>query len=188
MDTVAALAAVVTRLVVVSDDRSLQHALSAAGVTAQVLPEPSPDGMNHALEAGSQSLRKAGCATILACVGDLPALRAASVRALVETVRDHNSGPTRRFLADASGTGTTMLLAIRTRLDPRFGAGSAAAHQAFGAVEVTDAELPAPVPDARTDVDVVSDLDAVIRLGLGPATTAVVGSKLFEHRSGRLAS
>lgn len=188
LDTITALSAVAARLVLVSDDRDLEDALSAAGVVADVLPEPRPGGMNPALEAGAESLRQSGCATVLACVGDLPALKPASVRAFVRATQDHRHGAGHHFLADASGIGTTMLLATRSRLNPRFGGDSAATHRSCGAVAVRDADLASPIPDARTDVDDVFDLDAVHRLGLGPATAAVVDSStLLDHRGGHLA-
>jgi 2-phospho-L-lactate guanylyltransferase len=125
---------------------------------------------------------------VLACVGDLPALRAESVRAVIAAANDHGSPvAARHFLADASGHGTTMLLAAGTWLDPRFGDGSAAAHRASGAIELSDAKLDQPVPDARADVDVVADLDAVVRLGVGQASNDVLGSEPICRRTGRLA-
>jgi 2-phospho-L-lactate guanylyltransferase len=183
VDTITTLADVAARLVVVSEDPELAHALSDAGVPAQLLPDPQPGGMNHALAAGAHVLREAGCGQVLACVGDLPALRTGSVRAVVAAADDHGS-PARHFLADASGHGTTMLLATGTRLDPRFGDGSAAAHRASGAIELSDANLTRPVPDARADVDVVADLDAVVQLGVGQASNAVISSERIAHRTG----
>jgi 2-phospho-L-lactate guanylyltransferase len=77
-------------------------------------------------------------------------------------------------VADTSGVGTTMLAARGTDLEPRFQGASAAAHLASGAVPLTDDQLGGPVPDARRDVDTESDLGDAARLGLGPATRALL--------------
>lgn len=57
-------------------------------------------------------------------------------------------------------------------LDPRFGAGSAAAHAASGARAVT-----AGVPTLRRDVDTPDDLAAAIALGVGPRTAQLVADR-----------
>jgi 2-phospho-L-lactate/phosphoenolpyruvate guanylyltransferase len=71
----------------------------------------------------------------------------------------------RCFVADAHGTGTTLLTAMRTGLRPAFGPGSAAAHRAGGAVELTG-----DWPGLVRDVDTEADLRAALRLGIGPRT------------------
>ena len=64
-----------------------------------------------------------------------------------------------------------MLLAARpgVGLEPCFGAGSAAAHAASGAMA-----LPGDWPSLRRDVDTADDLADAVRLGLGPRTGAIV--------------
>jgi len=56
-----------------------------------------------------------------------------------------------------------------TELDPRFGADSAAAHAASGALA-----LDGDWPSLRLDVDTASDLAAAARLGLGRHTADAV--------------
>ena len=75
----------------------------------------------------------------------------------------------RAFVADADGTGTTLLTGVRTALAPRFGHGSARAHRAGGAVELTGSW-----PGLVRDVDTDADLRAAVALGAGPRTAALV--------------
>jgi 2-phospho-L-lactate guanylyltransferase len=178
VDTLTALAAAVTEVLVVSEQPALASRLARAGVRARVVDEAGAEGMNGALRRGAALLQATGHATVLACVGDLPALRPATVA----TVLAAASAAGRYYLADASGTGTTMLIAVATALDPHFQGRSAAAHQASGAVALTDQLLGAPVPDARSDVDTEADLVPAVALGTGPATAA-----LLDPGTGQLA-
>jgi 2-phospho-L-lactate guanylyltransferase len=171
LDTLTALSAAVDEVLVVSPDASLPAQLDRAGLAVSVVGEPPGAGMNGALSSGAELLRAHGCGLVLACVADLPALRPESVR---RVLRAAQSRP-RSFLADASGVGTTMLVAADTALDPRFQGASAAAHRLSGATALTDDVLGAAVPDARHDVDTEADLGAAQALGLGPATTALLG-------------
>ena len=102
---------------------------------------------------------------MLACVGDLPALRTESVERIVGAA----TGLGRSFLADASGVGTTMLIADGIDLRPMFQGRSAAAHHSSGAVHLTAERLGAPLADARGDVDTEVDLEIAWSLGLGSA-------------------
>jgi 2-phospho-L-lactate guanylyltransferase len=82
-------------------------------------------------------------------------------------VPDANS---RSFVPDADGTGTVLLAAAAgIPLDPRFGAGSAAAHAGSGATELTG-----DWPGLRQDVDTAADLRAVLALGAGAHTYALL--------------
>ena len=166
VDTLTALAGGGASILVVSDQPALTSRLARSGVPARVVGESGAVGMNGALARGAQLLVADGCSTVLACVGDLPALRPASVRAVLRAAPEVG----RAFLADASGTGTTMLLARGADLDPRFGGPSAAAHAASGATALTDTGLGGPIPDARSDVDTEDDLGRGVDLGLGAAT------------------
>lgn len=173
LDTLSALAAATDRLIVVSDDPTIEARLRQAGVPAQVLPEPTPDGMNAALRFGDQVLRDAGCTTVLGAVGDLPALTDAAVRDLL----DRLTGVRRAFVPDHTGYGSTMLIARAGELDPRFQGASADAHRRSGAVPVDD-----PDPRLTSDVDAVDDLRAVIELGVGAHTASLVaGDRLGDY-------
>jgi 2-phospho-L-lactate guanylyltransferase len=75
----------------------------------------------------------------------------------------------RAFVADATGTGTTLLAAAPgVELAPAYGPRSRQSHLASGAAELPGA------PGLRLDVDTPEDLQAAVRLGLGAATAAVV--------------
>jgi 2-phospho-L-lactate guanylyltransferase len=76
----------------------------------------------------------------------------------------------RWFVADAAGSGTTLLAAAPgTDLDPHFGAESARRHERSGAMPVR-----AQVETVRRDVDTEGDLASARVLGVGPRTTAVL--------------
>ena len=103
---------------------------------------------------------------MLACVGDLPALRPESVR---QVLGGRTRLCRRSFLSDASGVGTTMLIAGDGQpLLPHFQGRSAAAHQAAGAINLAADRLGAPLADARRDVDTEVDLDTAIGTGARP--------------------
>jgi len=177
LDTLRALAAAVDRVVVVSDQPDLQARLLAHGLEVSLLPDTAGGGINAALDKGAALLRTSAATTVLACVADLPALRPESVRAVLAA----SQAFPRSFLADASGVGTTMLVARGADLAPRFSGRSAVAHRQSGAAALTEAHLLMPVPDARRDVDTEADLADARRLGLGQATAA-----LFDPHTGRL--
>ncbi len=167
VDTLAALNAAVDHVVVVSNQPSLEARLRRYGLSVSVVAEPGRVGMNGALGHGDAVLRADGCTSVLACVGDVPALRPSSVSLVLEASRTYP----RSFLADASGVGTTMLVAHGVPLDPHFQGRSAAAHQASGAEPLN---LAVTLSDARRDVDTEVDLADAIRLGLGPVTAPLV--------------
>jgi 2-phospho-L-lactate guanylyltransferase len=124
-----------------------------------------PDrGLNPAFEHGAQSVRDAGGSAVAALSSDLPSLRPDELAAALDAAG--RTAP-RCFVADAHGTGTTLLTAVGTELRPRFGPGSAEAHRAGGAVALTGAW-----PGLVRDVDTEDDLWAAVALGVGPCTAA----------------
>lgn len=179
VDTLHALVASVEAVCVVSDQPALAHRLARAGLgSVTVVAEVRPAGLNEALRLGAEHLRATGLPRVLACVGDLPALRPGSVATVVSGASAYG----RAYLPDATGVGTTMLLAgAGVALAPHFQGRSAAAHHCSGATPLTDERLGTGVPDARRDVDTDVDLADAAGLGLGPATRA-----LLEPASGRL--
>jgi 2-phospho-L-lactate guanylyltransferase len=179
VDTLTALSGAVAEILVVSDQPSLEWRLRRLGLSVRVVAEPGRVGMNGALSFGAGMLAANGHLSLLACVGDLPALRSDSVRRVLAASREFP----RSFLADASGVGTTMLLAHRADLDPRFQGRSAAAHKASGAVPLRPETDGATVADARRDVDTDIDLSDAYHLGLGAATDALFDPE--THRLGR---
>jgi 2-phospho-L-lactate guanylyltransferase len=188
LDTVAA-AVRCADVLVVTDDPLAGAELAALG--ARVVPDPvGPDadgaGLNAALAHGADlvpgmfdgaagpggppgAARSAGPERrIGALTADLSALRPADLAAALAEAAA--TPPGRAFVADAAGTGTTLLLAAPGGpLAPRFGPGSARAHAAGGA-----RPLAGGWPTLRRDVDTAGDLAAAARLGLGLHTAALV--------------
>lgn len=180
VDTLRAVSSVADEVVVVGDQPGVRAALRAYGIDVVALPEPAA-GMNAALSHGAEHLRSHGVATVFACVGDLPSVRGASLHRALSASRPPANDIPRAFLADASGVGTTVLIAHGVALDPRFQGRSAAAHRSSGATALGPDQLGAPVADARRDVDAEPDLADAFHLGLG-ATTA----RLFDPSTGWL--
>jgi len=158
-DTVAAALACPTvgTVVVVTDEPAAAAVVRELG--ARTVPDEPDRGLNPALEHGARS---APGPLVAALSSDLPALRPGELaEALAAAARVE-----RGFVADAQGTGTTLLTAVGTELLPRFGPGSAEAHLAGGAVALTG-----PWPGLVRDVDTEADLRAALLLGAGPRTT-----------------
>lgn len=167
LDTVTAAVAAegVRRVLVVCEDARVPAALRGTGVDC--VDERGLPGLNAALVHGAGVLRERDAGGVVGALqADLPALRSTD---LAEALA--RAAGRRAFCADRPGTGTTLLLsAPGGPLDPRFGAGSAAAHAASGAVAV-GAEL----DSLRCDVDTADDLAVAAELGLGPRTVAIAG-------------
>jgi 2-phospho-L-lactate guanylyltransferase len=160
-DTVTAAVATpwVTSVVVVTDDPAAADVVTALGATT-VRDEPDR-GLNPALVHGA---RLAGGGAVAALSSDLPALRPAELAAALAAA----ARAPRSFVADAAGTGTTLLTAVGTDLEPRFGRGSAQAHRAGGAVPLTG-----DWPGLTRDVDTPDDFRAAVLLGLGSRTAVL---------------
>jgi 2-phospho-L-lactate/phosphoenolpyruvate guanylyltransferase len=177
LDTLSAVCRALPHVLVVSDQPALEARLRRAGLALEVISESGHVGMNSALTRGALTLRAQGYTSVLASVGDLPALRPESVARILAASRSHQ----RSFVTDASGIGTTMLVAHEVELAPQFQGRSAAAHHASGAMSLHEEAIGSPVADARRDVDTEADLAAAFGLGMGPATSA-----LIDHERGRL--
>ena len=145
------------------------------------LPDEGDGDLNRALHHASLRVRLAepGLAVAAMCA-DLPSLRTEDLTAAL------GAGLTPRwFVADADGTGTTLLAAAPgVGLDPHFGAGSARRHEESGAAPVR-----AELATLRRDVDTEDDLLAARALGVGVHTaraleTSATGSLMRTARSG----
>ncbi len=160
-DTVSAALAcpAVGRVVVVTDDEHAAPDLTALG--AVCVPDMPDAGLNPALEHGAdEAVRLAPDWGVAVLGSDLPALRPSELAGALAAVTG------RAFVPDAAGTGTTLLAAVPgVPLRPAYGPGSAAAHAASGAAELTGRW-----PSLRRDVDTRDDLDEAARIGLGPRT------------------
>lgn len=127
-----------------------------------VLPDEGEGDLNLALALAAARVARPerGLAVMLA---DLPCLRTEDLDAAL-------SRAGRAYVADAAGTGTTLLVAPPgAALDPRFGPASAEAHAASGATPVAGA-----LTSLRLDVDTADDLGRALDLGVGPHTTLAV--------------
>jgi 2-phospho-L-lactate/phosphoenolpyruvate guanylyltransferase len=171
-DTIEAVrgAAAVRTLLVVSSDPVVAAELGLFGV--DVLPDGPVPGLNPAYERGAAALRdRDPDAVVAALQADLPALRPTELDdAIGAALALFEAGARRAFVADADGTGTTLLLAAGgTALQPLFGVGSARAHAESGAYP-----LGGDWPGLRRDVDTADDLREAAVLGLGAHTSGVL--------------
>ena len=170
-DTVAAALAspAVSGVLVVTDDPGVGDVVRSLG--ARTVPDTPDRGLNAALAHGAAAARAAGAGPVAAMNSDLPALRPAELTAALAAVAG------RGFVADAEGTGTTLLCAAAGDLDPHFGPGSAAAHARSGAVPLTG-----DWPGLRRDVDTPADLDTAAGLGVGPRTARLLAATPWSPR------
>jgi 2-phospho-L-lactate guanylyltransferase len=152
--TVAAVLACpcVTEVLVVTGDALVRSSLGPVAF----VDDPG-GGLNAALRhAAAVAPPSQGVAALTA---DIPALRPSELAQALSQCK------VRSFVPDLPGTGTVMLAApYGVPLDPRFGPGSAAAHEASGAVRLDGAW-----PTLRRDVDTADDLAAAYALGWNPA-------------------
>jgi 2-phospho-L-lactate guanylyltransferase len=161
-DTATAVLAApgVAELLIVTDDPAAADAAGTLG--ARVVPDPGTGDLNAALRRAADVAGPGAHRAVL--TGDLPGLRPDHLGEALRLAR------VRSFVPDADGTGTVLLAAPAGEpLDPRFGPGSAAAHAASGARRLTG-----DWPGLRRDVDTAADLRAVLALGAGPHTRAVL--------------
>ncbi|WP_394855377.1 2-phospho-L-lactate guanylyltransferase [Rhodococcus cercidiphylli] len=192
-DTVAAADAVsvVDSVTVVTPDPLVAE--TARRIGALVFDEPvrdpalQPDQrLNHAFAAAAHVLRhcevgvddrgdvRGGEAVarrvdIIALQADLPAMRSAELAQAYASARRGG----RSLVIDHHGTGTAALILKDSpdELAPLFGRDSARRHTVSGALE-----LDGTWPGLRLDVDTADDVRGAHRLGVGPATAAVLHS------------
>jgi 2-phospho-L-lactate guanylyltransferase len=164
-DTVAAArqSPAVGLVLVVTDEPQAAAVVTALG--AHTVGDEPDSGLNAALAHGARQARRRAPGPVAALSSDLPALRPAELTAALQAA----AAVPRAFVADAEGTGTTLLAVRDGELGPRFGPGSAAAHAAGGALP-----LAGDWPGLRQDVDTPGDLHAAYRHGVGPRTTGLL--------------
>ncbi|MFJ6653330.1 2-phospho-L-lactate guanylyltransferase [Microbacterium sp. NPDC091313] len=165
LDTIEAVTATaaVERVIVVTSDAELPRAVRALP-NVSVVADPGAAGLDAAVAAGAAA---AGLNTARAALlGDLPALHPAELAAALAAAADVERG----LVADAEGTGTTLVTARPGAVwVSAFGEGSAERHRLLGCVDL-------PVPEGtglRRDVDTVEQLAAARALGLGTRTAAL---------------
>lgn len=158
LDAIAAAAAApaVARVYVVTDEPGFE----AGGAVR--LPDEGDGDLNRALRQASVRVRLLDPTLgVAAMCADLPCLVPADLEAALAA----GLGP-RWYVADAPGSGTTLLAAAPgVDLDPHFGRDSAQRHEDSGAAPVR-----AELASLRMDVDTEADLDRATALGVGPST------------------
>jgi 2-phospho-L-lactate guanylyltransferase len=167
MDTATAClsAASVERVMVVTDDASFASTLSTLGCSS--IPDGVSGDLNASLVlAAKEAERRWPHLVPVAICADLPCLTSSQLEVALS---QRPEWP--RFVADASGSGTTLYTAPHAEFAPRFGTRSAAAHEGAGAWPVEGA-----LPGLRHDVDDADDLEAAVRLGLGRHTREAVAT------------
>jgi 2-phospho-L-lactate guanylyltransferase len=125
-------------------------------------PDEGDGDLNRALtHAAVRARLEAPDDGVAAICADLPSLVSDELTTAL------GSGLSARwFVADTSGSGTTLLVAgPGVDLEPHFGLESARRHEESGAVPVR-----ADLPTLRRDVDTDDDLAEAVALGVGPRT------------------
>jgi 2-phospho-L-lactate/phosphoenolpyruvate guanylyltransferase len=160
--TAAMACRAVREVFVVTNDRDAALALSQIGV--RVIRDVPEAGLNAALEHGAAAARREdGRVALAAMSADLPALRPEDL----ETAFAAGEALRRWFVADADGSGTTLLAAAEgSSLRPAFGAHSRDAHARSGASAIVGKDL----QRLRRDVDTEEHLWEAVRLGVGQHT------------------
>jgi 2-phospho-L-lactate/phosphoenolpyruvate guanylyltransferase len=174
LDTIEAVAAAthVERVIVVtSDDELVREARRIERVS--IVADPDAAGLDAAVAAGASA---AGVnQPRAALLGDLPALHPAELDAALAAATTVERG----LVADAEGTGTTLVTARPGAVwVSAFGDGSAERHRLLGCVDLA-------VPEGtglRRDVDTPEQLAEARALGLGSRTTALVSAATAPTR------
>ena len=130
------------------------------------LPDEGDGDLNRALHHAALRVRLDDPSLAVAAMcADVPCLAVADLEAALSA-----GLAARWFVADAAGSGTTLLAAgPGVDLDPHFGTDSARRHEESGATPVR-----AELPSLRLDVDTEDDLARAIALGVGPHTAAAL--------------
>ena len=143
-DTVRGWAATDARVIVVSDVDGLGWRLRAFGVTADVVPDGTGD-LNAAFARGAT---QAGEGLVVASVADLPLLTSTVAQKLLADAEA--LGPVGGFVADATGTGTTVVTGAHpSPLRPPFGPGSPARPAPRGRAAPPPPPAPPPFGTGR---------------------------------------
>jgi 2-phospho-L-lactate/phosphoenolpyruvate guanylyltransferase len=162
LDTVAACLAAsrVEQVLAATDDASFARDLSELG--AVVIPDGVAMDLNGTLrQSAAEARRRWPKLTPVALTADLPCVQPQDLDAVLGALEPGEPA----YVPDLEGLGTTLYCAPYERFDPRFGIGSAMAHEATGArpYDAAPARL-------RRDVDDLTDLEAALQLGVGPRT------------------
>lgn len=156
----------ISRTVVVSPDP--QVLALAQGRGCEIFQEQGATGINTAIEVARTNIE----GPVIAILGDTPCITGEILAMVLDEARDHSSS----FVADTAGVGSTMwCIQPTSSASSHFGHHSRAEHRAHGAVELGAHNASPEWARARRDVDTDIDLWDAIRLGLGPASSALLG-------------
>lgn len=151
----------VCRVVLMTTDPELVEL--AANDDVRAVADPVPGDLNASFVAVARQVAEEPVPDlVVGLLADLPALRPEQLAEAIEAAAAVG-GPA--HVVDADGTGTSCYLAPPDRFAPRFGPGSAAAHQ-----EDAARPLAGDWPGLRTDVDDLDDLRRAWALGVGTHT------------------
>lgn len=143
-------------------------AASFVGTGVHVFQDGVSDDLNIAISCAIREedrLREAERIAVL--LGDLPALTSSALELALELAESREVA----FVPDAKGSGTTLLCTRSpAAVRPFFGVGSAATHEAVGAVPLRDPRM----ATLRHDVDDLADLLAALQLGVGEHTGQIL--------------
>ena len=170
LDTVSACLAadLVEAVLVATDDVAFAERLQTLGAVA--IPDGVSDDLNGSLrQAAAEARRRWPDLVPVAVCADLPALLADDLDTALGAVAPGEPA----YVVDAAGVGTTTYTAAYADFDPRFGIGSALAHDTAGARAVSGDLL-----TLRRDVDDVDDLRVAVGLGVGRHTAGLVSAGL----------
>jgi 2-phospho-L-lactate guanylyltransferase len=162
LDTVAACVTseAIAEVLVATDDAAFS--IELGGLGALTIPDGVAMDLNGTLRQSAAEARRRWPELVpVALTADLPAVRGKDLDEALATVAVGEAA----YVADAEGLGTTLYTASYERFDPRFGPGSALAHDATGARPIAG-----PLLRLRRDVDDLDDLDDALALGVGART------------------
>ena len=162
LDTVAACLAAssIAEVLVATDDAEFAVELTRLG--AQTIPDGVAMDLNGTLRQSAAEARRRWPALVpVAMTADLPSVRASDLDDVLDAITPGEAA----YVADSQGLGTTLYTAAHDDFTPRFGPGSALAHDGLGARLVG-----AALPRLRRDVDDLADLAEALALGVGPRT------------------
>ncbi len=162
LDTVAACVAsdAIAEVLVATDDVSFSVELSALG--AVTIPDGVAMDLNGTLRQSAAEARRRWPELVpVALTADLPCVRPDDLDGALGGLPPGTAA----YVADTDGIGTTLYTAAYVDFDPRFGPGSALAHQDTGARPIA-----AALSRLRRDVDDLDDLDDALALGVGTRT------------------
>ena len=162
--------------------RDSEASVAAREQGAAVLEESDDRGLNGALEQAAAHLDREGADGLLIVPGDVPALCADEVAAVVKTHK--GSSPALSIAPDRHGRGTNCLACSPPNLIRfRFGIDSFTAHQEEARAAGVVPSLP-ELPSLCLDVDTPEDLARLSSLSVGERTLEFLDSRKLRMAVG----